>query len=222
MATHLRANTGIDTAVEIVDAIAAGLEGDEATRSLAAVWVALIARGDGISADLKAKRRLARRARVRVAVADASWDRAVRAFSRAVLDAVDNKRDSATYLRFFRGATASQIQNYGVDREVEEGRHMALELETMAGSLQSHRAPIAAATDALAAAASARKDAVRAVGPLLTAQFLYVEDVNLEIDRLEGALQGLFPGEPARVSAFLSALRREESPPPSPVEPPPA
>ena len=35
MATHLRESTSIDTAVEIVDSIAAALESDEATASLA-------------------------------------------------------------------------------------------------------------------------------------------------------------------------------------------
>ncbi len=110
MATHLRESTAIDTAVEIVDAIAAGLESDPETSDLAATWIALVLRGDSIATSLRAQRRIARRARTAVAVRDAIWDATVTAFKRAVLDFVHGNRLLPNYQQFFRAATANDPQ----------------------------------------------------------------------------------------------------------------
>lgn len=227
MATHLRDNAAIDSAVEIVDAIAGGLESDPATAPLAPVWIALVLRGDALAASLRTQRRLARRARTAVNVADAVWDPDVKAFTRAILDIAQGKRDSADYQRFFRGATSTEIVHYGIDREVQAGRGFIAELGTYSpgSSLNEVWVPrLTRSTDALQRASEARRAAVTAMGPLLTAQFLYVEDVNLEIDRLEGQLQMQFPGDPGRVASYLSATRRDDAgvPDAAPASPTPA
>ncbi|MFO0685439.1 MAG: hypothetical protein U0234_25495 [Sandaracinus sp.] len=226
MAPHLRSNTAIDSAVDVVDSIAAALEADPATAELAPLWLSLVGRGDAISADLRAKRRLARRARTRVAVADAAWDPVVKSFARGVLDIAQGRRDAPFYQRFFRSVAASEIVHYGPDREVMVGDAIVRELsgESPRSSLADTWIPrLTPRTEQLRQAAQARRDAVAAIGPLLTAQFLYVEDVNLEIDRLEGALQQIFPGDPARVAAYFAGARRDDAgaPDAAPAEPTP-
>lgn len=62
-------------------------------------------------------------------------------------------------------------------------------------------------TDALETAAGARDAAVLAEAPLDAEQRLYIDDINLELDRLEGDLKKLFPGQPKRVAAFLAPTR---------------
>ena len=84
------------------------------------------------------------------------------------------------------------------------------------------------ATDALELAFNQRNDTVNALGPIQTSVVLLIDDVNHELDRLEGELKKLFPGQPDRVASFLAATRNSRSsascedpaPPPAPSPPP--
>jgi hypothetical protein len=52
---------------------------------------------------------------------------------------------------------------------------------------------------------------------------LFIDDVNREIDRLEGDLKKLFPGEPDRVASYLAATRNNlHAPADQPAPPVPA
>jgi hypothetical protein len=215
MATHLRSNTAAESAVDVVDSIAAALETDPQTEHLAPVWTALVSRGDALVADLVRVRRTARRARSRLWVLDAIWDAVMRGFDRAALDAVDGQKQSPGYTRFWRSGTAAEVTRFGADREVDVARAIIGMLPPAPHTIDPLRdtwvPKLTPATDALAAASTARREAVVAIGPYLSAQFLYVEDVNLELDRLEGALQGIFPGDAKRVASYLAATRRDDA-----------
>lgn len=215
MATHLRENTSVDSAVDIVDSIAAALESDPLTTALSPVWSALVTRGDALIADLTRVRRVARRARSRVAVLDAIWDALVRGFDRAALDSVGGHKLSPSYQQYWSAGTSGEITRFGIDREVDVGRGILALLAPAAHVINAladtWRPKLGPATDDLEAASRARRDAVIAMGPYLTAEYLYVEDVNLELDRLEGQLQNIFPGDAKRVASYLMATRRDSS-----------
>lgn len=210
MATHVRSNLSIDLAVEIADAIAAALSTDPETEGLAPPWAALVTRGDALAGRIREQRRVAKRARARVTVADAAWDKVLRAFERAVIDLAGGSRDMPVYKTYFRTATGAEITRFGIDREVEFGRATVTLLTTHIAPLSPWADKIGPATDTLESASRARIDAVHAMGPLLTAQYLYVEDLNTELDRLEGGLLTTFPGDAKRVASYLSATRRDD------------
>ncbi len=226
MATHLRSDTSADAATDIVDSIAAALEADPETADLAPSWNALVTRGDALGATLRAKRRAARRARSLVAVRDALWDLSVRAFDRAALVFYQGQKLSPSYTRFWRAGKPSEVTAFGIDREVEVGRAMIGELthgpavrDTLA---DEWRPKLTTVTDGLAAASTTRREAVRDLGPSLSEQYLFVEDINLEIDRLEGTLQTRFPGQARRVASYLIATRRDDAGIPVVTPPDPA
>ena len=59
-----------------------------------------------------------------------------------------------------------------------------------------------------------------ALTPLLTGVMLFIDDVNHELDRLEGDLMKLFPGDTTRVASYIAATRHEHSGAPAQPEPP--
>ena len=210
MATHLRDDTNPRDAADACDEVAAGLEADEQTASLSPVWVALRDRGDAMSAQARDAKRATGRARAREKVLDASWDRNSLAFSRATLDSAGGRRDAPPYVIFYGNAPASVVNDTGIDREVEFGRSVVRLLATEVGT--ALRGAWAAAwetkTEALATASRIKKDAVMLESTQSALATLYIEDVNRELDRLEGELLRLFPGDRDTVDAFLSATRR--------------
>jgi len=197
-------------AADICDEITAGLEAEERTQPLAAGWNALTARGDALSTDTRDAKRTTGRARAREKVIDARWDRNNLSFGRAALDASNGKRDQAPYTHFFGTVSASVANAMGIDREVQLGRGVIHLLGTEVGA--ALRGTWAAAwestTGALAAASHAKKEAVIAAASQSGRESLYVDDVNRELDRLEGELLRLFPGERDSVDAFLAPTRR--------------
>lgn len=200
---------GAADAADICDAIAAGLDASDATRALAPVWVALVLRGDDIAAQGRNFRRATGRARAREKVADAGWDRNNLGFSRFVLDASNGKRDVPPYATYYPTSSPSKINEFGVDREVEIGRGILGILASDAGA--AHRETWAprwsANTEALAAATRTKKDAVLAQATFSANETLYIEEINRELDRLEGELLRLFPGDRDSVEAFLAPTR---------------
>lgn len=127
----------------------------------------------------------------------ARWDRHDSAFRRAVLDAAGGKRGEEPYATFFGKAPPSTVNAYGIEREVEIGRGYValLASEVGAGLRTAWSAGWATINDALAAASRAKKDAVLAEAPHDAAETLYIDDINKELDRLEGDLLKIFPGE---------------------------
>jgi hypothetical protein len=77
------------------------------------------------------------------------------------------------------------------------------------------------ATDALEMAFNQSNDTVNALGPQRTSVVLFIDDVNRELDRLEGDLKKLFPGNPDRVASYLAATRNSR-PAAEPNQPEPA
>jgi hypothetical protein len=130
-------------------------------------------------------------------------------FGRAAVDASGGHRDQAPYTRFFAKTAPSKAQTFGVDREVEFGESCVTELQrNPEEALAKTWIPkLTDATDALKSAASARNAAVKALGPQQTAVYLFIDDVNRELDRLEGDLRKIFAGSQERVAAFLAATR---------------
>lgn len=210
MATHLRDDTNARDAADICDEVAAGLEADAQTAALAPAWIALRDRGDAQAIQTRDAKRTTGRARARERVADAGWDRNDLAFARASLDASGGKRDAAPYATFYGAASASTANTWGVDREVEFGRSIVRLLATEVGAaLRGAWAALwETKTETLAAASRAKKDAVMAESTHSALAALYVDDINRELDRLEGDLLRIFPGDRDSVEAFLSPTRR--------------
>ncbi|MDC3961793.1 hypothetical protein [Polyangium jinanense] len=209
MATHLRPNTSAQPAADICAAIADGLASDEATKHLAPLWESLTAKGDALAAEGRKQERALGRARARLAVADAQWDPEVASFGRDVVDKTGGRRDVPPYTRFFKDVSPSAAQAFGIDREVKQGREWLDELgrnpdEPLALKWSPRLGTV---TDKLDDTAKERANGLRALALQGTSEELYVEDINLELDRLEGDLKKLFPGQPKRVAAFLEPTR---------------
>ncbi|MRG97100.1 hypothetical protein [Polyangium spumosum] len=196
-------------AADICSAIADGLVSDDITAHLAPVWEMMAAKGDALAADRRKRERTLGRARARLAVADSRWDPEVAAFGRDIVDQAGGRRDVPPYTRFFKDVSPSAAQDFGIDREIKQGQAWLDELG------RNPDEPIAikwtprlgAVTGTLDACSKARVDGLRALALQGTSEELYVEDINLELDRLEGDLKKLFPGQPKRVAAFLEATR---------------
>ncbi|MDC3960053.1 hypothetical protein [Polyangium jinanense] len=209
MVTHLRTSTSPQLAADICAAIADGLTSDDTTKHLAPLWESLAAKGDALSAERRKLERALGRARARLAVADAQWDPEVAAFGRDVVDKTGGRRDVPPYTRFFKVVSPSAAQDFGVEREVKQGREWLDELgrnpdEPLALKWTPR---LGAVTDKLDGASKERANGLRALALQGTSEELYVEDINLELDRLEGDLKKLFPGQPKRVAAFLEPTR---------------
>ena len=209
MATHLRDNTTISFAADVCASIAGAVESDPQTKHLAPTWDALTTKADGLVLDRRNAERTLARARARLAVLDAVWDPEVAAFGRDIVDQSGGNREAAPYTRFFKTVTPSGAQDFGIDREVQQGRDWIAELN------RDPNEPIAVkwsprlkhVTDDLADGATARRNALQTLGLQGTAEELFIDDVNREIDILEGELLKLFPGQPKRVAAFLESTR---------------
>ncbi len=196
-------------AADICDAIAAALDASDTTRALATVWTALALRGDEIATQGRNHRRATGRARAREKVADVNWDRNNLGFSRFVLDASNGRRDEAPYSTFYPVAPPSKINEYGIDREVEIGRGIVSILASDAGApfRAAWESRWAANNEALASAARSKKDAILAQATFSANEELFIEEINRELDRLEGDLLRLFPGDRDSVEAFLAPTR---------------
>jgi hypothetical protein len=147
----------------------------------------------------------------------------VAAFGRSAVDASGGRRDQPPYTRFFAKATPSLVQKFGIQREIESAHDWLVELaRNPAEALALTWTPrLKEATDQLQTAFNQRNETVRAIGPLQTSVVLLIDEVNRELDRLEGDLKKLFPGAPERVGSYLAATRSDrtrptEDPKPSP------
>jgi len=209
MATHLRENISAQAAADICAAITDGLVSDDATKPLAPLWESLTAKGDLLAADRRKSERTLTRSRARLAVADAQWDPEIAAFGRDVVDRTNGRRDAPPYTRFFKETSPSAAQDFGVEREVKQARAWLDELgREPAEELATKWTPrLTQVTDNLETASKDRGEALRVLALQDTAEELYVEDINLELDRLEGDLKKLFPGQPRRVASFLEPTR---------------
>lgn len=209
MATHLRENATISFAADTCASIAGALDSDPQTKPLAPVWDSLTTKADNLVSARRTIERTLARARSRLAVLDALWDPEVAAFGRDMVDQSGGNREAAPYTRFFKTATPSAAQDFGIDREVQQGRDWIAELN------RDPNDPIAVkwsprlkhVTDNLADGSTARRNALQALGLQATAEELFIEDVNRELDIVEGELLKLFPGQPKRIAAFLEATR---------------
>ena len=225
MATKIPDGASVRVVVEVTDSTCAALESDPETATLTATWSSMRDKADGLAKSRLDCDRAAARARARLAVCDAKWDATVAAFGRAIVDASGGRRDQPPYTRFFGKTTPSAAQKFGIEREIETARGWLVELarnptEPLA---QTWTPKMKEATDALEMAFNQRNDTVKALAPLQTSVVLLIDDVNRELDRLEGDLKKLFPGKPDRVASYLAATRNNrassngEAPAPAPV-----
>ena len=220
MATHLRENMSIGVVADTLDALCAALAADTETTSLLPTWTALTSQADTLALQRQQIERVQRRARAALDVRDRLWDNTVAAFGRAAHDAAGGRRDQAPYTRFFGKVTPSVVQSYGIQREIDTAHAWITELgrkpdEPLAKTFAPQLTQV---TDTLQAAMTARDEAVKATGPIQTTVVLFIDDVNRELDRLEGQLKQLFPGDPARVAAYLVVTRPQRSAPVAPSE----
>ncbi len=220
MATHLRETTSISVVADTLDALCAALAADTETSSLLPTWTALTTQADALALERLQIERTQRRARATLDVRDRLWDNTVAAFGRAAHDAAGGHRDQAPYTRFFSKVTPSVVQSFGIQREVDTARTWITELGRKPNEplAQTFTPQLTQATDALEAAMTARDEAVKATGPIQTTVVLFIDDLNCELDRLEGQLKQLFPGDPARVATYLAATRPQRSTPAAPPE----
>jgi hypothetical protein len=209
MATHLREDTTIESAAEICDAIMAGLEEDPKTTQLKAPWQALTTRAETHRDAQRALNQRFRRVRIRITVRDAAWDPEVAAFGRAVVDASAGKRDRSPYLDFFAEVSPSYAQSLGPEREVELGKQWLTELaKDPAGPLSMTWTPrLKLVNDSLEQALQDRAQANKDQISLDTDVSRLLKDINTELDRLEGSLLQLFPGDLRRIASYLSPTR---------------
>lgn len=209
MATHLRDNSSIQLTADVCDAITAALESDPLTCHLAPTWQALTQAADKLAHEKRDLERDQRRTRARLLVADARWDSEVGAFGRAVVDASSGSRTVPPYTRFFNKVVPSAAQRFGYDREVALGEQWITELrrdpeEPLAKTFTPR---LEAATSALRQSMNDRAKSVAALEAHRTSVVLLLDAVNREIDRTEGELLKVLPGERARVASYLSATR---------------
>ena len=167
--------------------------------------------------------RAQRRARAKLGVCDNLWDTVEAAFGRAVVDASGGRRDQSPYTRFFAKAAPSAVQTFGIQREIDTARDWLIELgRNPAEPLATTWIPqLTQVTDNSDEACKARNQAVRALGPHQTTVTLFVDDVNCELDRLEGQLKLLFPGDAQRVASYLAVTRPQRAAVPDPQPPAP-
>jgi hypothetical protein len=225
MATKIPDGASIRVVVGVADSTQAALESDPETSALAPTWAAMRDKADAQAKARLDADRAVERARIRLGVCDAKWDATVAAFGRAVVDASGGRRDQAPCVRFFGKTTPSAAQKFGIEREIEAGRAWLVELgrDPTEPLAQTWTPKMKAATDDLEMGFNQRNDTVKALGPLQTSVVLLIDDVNRELDRLEGDLKKLFPGQPDRVASYLAATRRQSSsnddpaPAPAPV-----
>ena len=213
MAAHLRETLPPQKAANVCANVAAGLEADPITQDLAPLWTALTAKGDAIAVQSLQHERKLGKARAVITVVDAHWDDDVGDFARDVLAESKGKRDEPPNSRFFGKTTGSEAQEFGVAREVSQGRAWLLELQRdPAEPLALKWTPVLkASTDALEGANKGRDVALGASAMHSTTEILYVEEINIEIDKLEGELKKRFPRQPKRVAAFLASTRLRKS-----------
>lgn len=209
MATHFRDDTPIATVADGCSAIAGTFTNDPQTQQLAPVWEGLTAKADGLLAARRAAERTLTRARNKLVVMDSLWDPEIAAFARDVLDQSGGKRDQSPNTRFFKTVTSSEAQDFGVEREVKQGRDWLLELgrdpnEPLAVKWIPRLTTV---TDNLDGAVGDRRQALQAMALQDTAEELFIDAVNREIDITEGDLLKLFPGQPKRIAAYLAATR---------------
>ena len=209
MATHLREEVSAEVAADTCAAIASALASDPVTQPLAPLWEKLTDKGDALAAERRSLERATQRARAILAVADAIWDTDVAACGRDLFDQSSGRRDAVPYTRFFVGTSPSQVQDFGIDREVAQGRLWIKELgRDPAEALAVKWTPrFTTTTDALETASKDRVERLSALAIHGTSEVLYVEAINLELDRLEGDLKKLFPGQPDRVASFLASTK---------------
>ena len=209
MATHLRENTTIHSAADICAAIAASLDSDPDAKQLASLWDSLTTKCDSLVQARRSAERTLARARAKLAVMDALWDPTIAAFGRDVVDQSGGKRDQAPYTRFFKNVSPSAAQDFGIDREVQQGHEWLAELARDPSEALATKWTLRLKTvnDNLADASTARRNALQAVALQGTAEELLIADINRELDILEGDLLKLFPGQPKRVAAFLEPTR---------------
>lgn len=221
MATHLRDNSSIQLIADVSDAVTAALESDPVTCHLAATWQALTRNADKLAYEKRDLDRNLRRTRARLLVADALWDSEVAAFGRAVVDASSGSRTVPPYTRFFNKVLPSAAQHFGYEREVALGEQWIAELgrDSEEPLAKTFIPRLEAVTGALRKAIDARAKSVAASEGHRTSVVLLLDAVNRELDRTEGDLLKLLPGERARVASYLSATRpvRGESEPQSEV-----
>lgn len=119
------------------------------------------------------------------------------------------RRDQAPYTRFFAKVSPSKAQTFGIQREIETARAWLVELGRDPGELlaTTWTPKLKAATDELEMTINQRNDCLRALEPLRTSVLLFTEDVNRELNCLEGDLKKIFPNNPDRVASYLSATR---------------
>jgi hypothetical protein len=213
MATHVREDTSIQAAADITASIAGALDADFEAKHLAPSWDALTAKGDGLVAARRAAERTLARARAKLAVRDALWDPEVAAFGRDMVDQSGGNREQPPYTRFFKTVTPSAAQEFGIDREVQQGKDWIAELarDPNEALAQKWTPRLKAVTENLATASANRRNALQAVALQGTAEELFIADLNREIDILEGELLKLFPGQPKRIAAFLESTKPRRS-----------
>ena len=214
MAQHMRKSTSAQSAAHICFEIAAGLDSDPQTQDLAPLWDALCAKGDTLANQGLILLRTLLKSRAHVTVRDSLWDAEVSAFARAVLDASNGKFDQIPNTRFFAKVKASIAQKFGIDREVTQGHAWIAELareptEPLAVQWTSRLSDV---TVKLESASDERKNALAAVAMHGVGEILFTEEINVEIDRLEGELKKRFPRQPKRVAAYLAPLTSKRSP----------
>ena len=224
MAQHLRKSTSAENAAHICFEISAGLDADPQTQDLAPLWDALCTKGDALHAKGVLLLRALLKSRAHVTVCDSLWDAEVSAFARAVLDASNGKFDQIPNTRFFAKVKSSLAQQFGIDREVAQGHAWIAELarepsEPLALQWSSRLGDV---TGKLESASAQRKDALGAVAMHGVSEILLVEEINLEIDRLEGELKKRFPRQPKRVAAYLAPLTTKRAPEPDDEQEPDA
>ena len=209
MATHFRENATIQFVADTCAAISGALDSDVETKHLGPFWDAVTAKADAMVQDRRNTERTLARARGKLAVMDAIWDPEVAAFGRDIVDQSGGKRDQAPYTRFFKNVSPSAAQDFGIEREVQQGNEWLAELGRDANEpLATKWTPrLRSVNENLANASIGRRNALQALALQGTAEELFIADVNRELDMLEGDLLRLFPGQPRRVASFLEATR---------------
>lgn len=224
---------------EALDAVvftreALAIEVDESDRKLAAPLAALVkeldplvAQGDALAVERRARRREVTRAHARVRRRDVRADRATQALHDDLLGAVKQNRAAPLFQRFF-GEPVSLILKRALGSQLPYLKGLARvlkEKETPAALRKSHAAAIDDAATLGQKALDLREDAFSEQGRTRARMVSWRDDANRALLGVEGVLQrlaaqhgldedwvdGFFPASPAG-----SALAPDEDPTPAP------
>ena len=206
MTTHVRDGASAEDLCAGCEAVDAALQADAATAHLAPPWRAFAERAESAAREEVLLGRRRRRARARIAVADARWDAEVDAFGAVLLGVSGGSVGAPPYGHYFERTSIAEAKGAGAERALEIAGPWLDDLEKAAPAPLSttwrpRLQPVVAALSAAVAedrsVARAERAAAAALAPLR-------DEIDQALGGLLEELGRLFPDAPERPAAYVA------------------